>query len=138
MSTSTVTPEAPTPLTGVRGWLLFFVIVMFFNAFIEFLATFDAGYGAVFTVPLFGLALAAGVQLARRDRLGVVLAKVFLYANWGTAALASVGAVALAGRDPSGIVMLQAIIYLFRATLFGGIWLAYLYRSERVRNTYGS
>lgn len=138
MSTAPVTPEAPAPLVGVRGWLLFFVVVMFFNSLICLAATADtSAAGAIFTLGLFGVSLAAGIQLCRRQKSGVLLSKIFLFANWGTAALASIGAVAMAGNDPSGIVLLQALIYLFRATLFGGIWLAYLYRSVRVKNTYG-
>jgi hypothetical protein len=138
MSTAPVTPEAPAPaLKGIGGWLLFFIIVMFFNALVSLAATADttAG-GAVFTLGLFGVALAAGIQLCRKQKSGVLLAKIFLFSNWGVAALASIGAVA-GSADPDGIVLVQALVFLFRATVFGGIWLAYLYKSKRVANTYG-
>jgi Protein of unknown function (DUF2569) len=138
MSTATVTPEAPAPLTGVRGWLLFFVIVIFFNSLICLAATADTSVaGAFFTLGLFGVSLAAGIQLCRRQKSGVLLAKIFLIGNWATAVLAVIGAVAGAGNDPTGVILLQMFVYLAKATLFGGIWLAYLYRSVRVKNTYG-
>jgi hypothetical protein len=136
MSTAPVTPDAPAPaLTGIGGWLLFFIIVIFFNSLICLAATADAGAGAIFTLALFGVSLAAGIQLCRKQKSGVLLAKIFLYGNFGVAALASIGAVA--GNDPTGIVLVQAVVYLFKAIIFGGIWLAYLYRSKRVKNTYG-
>ena len=52
--------------------------------------------------------------------------------------LAVIGAAVMSGRQPDdGTLLLQMFMYLFKATLFGGIWLAYLYRSVRVKNTYG-
>jgi len=138
MSTAPVTPEAPAPLVGVRGWLLFFVIVMFFNSLVSLAATANTSpAGAIFTLGLFGVSLAAGIQLCRRQKSGVLLAKIFLIGNWAVAALAVIGAVATAGNDPTGVILLQMFIYLFKATLFGGLWLVYLYRSVRVKNTYG-
>ena len=123
-----------TPLTGVRGWLLFFVIVMFFNALLALGVSATVGAGAIVTLPLFGVALAAGIQLVRKKKSGVLLAKIFLYANCGVAMLAVIIAAAT-GAD--GIALTQSVLYMFRALLFGGIWLAYLYRSKRVANTYG-
>ena len=138
MSTAPVTPEAPAPLTGIGGWLLFFVIVMFFNSLVSLAATADTSpAGAIFTLGLFGVSLAAGIQLCRKQKSGVLLAKIFLIGNWCVAVLAVIGATASAGNDPTGVILLQMFIYLFKATLFGGLWLAYLYRSKRVKNTYG-
>jgi len=122
-------------LTGVGGWLLFFVIVMFFNALLNLAISANAGAGAIFTLPLAALAVITGVQLSRKQKSGVLLAKIFLYANFCVAVLAVIGAAE--ANDATGIVMAQCVLYLLRSIVFGAIWLGYLYRSKRVKNTYG-
>lgn len=136
MSTTPVVPEVPTPLQGVRGWLLFFVITLFFNAFLFLTGVIQPGATGitdVVAVGFAGLCIAAAVQLIRRKASGVLLSKVYLYADFGL----SVIIVMLSAGDTGGILIVAATIHLIITMVENGIWLAYLSRSKRVVNTYG-
>jgi FtsH-binding integral membrane protein len=145
MSTAPVTPEVPqTPaLVGVRGWLLFFVIILFFNAFLYITQIAEPdmnGLADLFALGLGGLCIWSAVQLIRKKAQGVLLAKIFLFSNFGVAVLSVIGAAinaGLNGADTASITTINAVAFLVRSMIFGGIWLAYLYRSKRVANTYG-
>ena len=119
------------PLYGIGGWLAFLCISMLIIRTIRILAilllpVLDGGpiFGSpviIGTVALEVLGLAAAVLMYRLQPLGVLLAKIF----FGV-------------RIAVGIASIfTALIGQFFPDIGPSIaWLIYLYRSERVHNTY--
>jgi hypothetical protein len=88
------------------------------------LTAIDKPESAAIYVVTASLGLAAGIQLLKKKRLGVILAKAYLVCIF----LAEVGLFLLhQGQINSVIGMLIFVV----------IWLRYLDKSKRVRNTYG-
>jgi hypothetical protein len=127
--------ERQPQLRGVSGWLLFLCIVLMVflpirvALFIWALITSPASLGelqflvvALILVPS-AVGITAGVLLYRENRLGVRLAQLYFAFQLLLAALALVG-------DPSSV---GESLFVF---VPGAAWLAYLFVSERVRNTY--
>ncbi|MGB7282843.1 MAG: hypothetical protein WBE13_11315 [Candidatus Acidiferrum sp.] len=126
METQTnVTAIERPQLSGIRGWLLLLIIVLCLNAFIhlaEAMKAVDLTSGpsleAYLAFALAGLAGSAAVLLTRRKTKGVLLAKIFLWAMVGVGALRILE---LHRVDPQ--------------TVGAALWLAYIYRSKRIKNT---
>ena len=127
-------------LYGVWGWLLFLCIILMVITPIQMAlivvsmlrSTSDStalglAYLA-FLLAFYGFGATAGVLLYREKPLGLKLAKIFFCVR----ILLSGGAILSA---PNLIVEMSAL-QLAMAVGIPGAWLLYLYRSERVRNTY--
>jgi len=127
----------PSELYGVRGWLLFLCIVLMvfvpIGVLIELWSvwqrpslTSTARSAAVLTtvidVAVVGLAIGAGSYLYRMRPIGVRLAQLFFVARL-------VLAIAAAVENRSAEAVLAVVV--------STAWLIYLFRSERVRLTYG-
>ncbi len=127
----------PPELYGVRGWLLFLCIVLMvfvpIGVLIELWSvwqraslTSTARSAAILTtvidVAVVGLAIGAGSYLYRMRPIGVRLAQLFFVARL-------VLAIAAAVENRSAEAVLAVVV--------STAWLIYLFRSERVRLTYG-
>jgi len=120
---------APKELKGIEGWLAWFVYAalgiggVLFNIgyFLKYAAS-DQILAAVICIPFIAVAIRALLLMRAEKPEGVKWAKIYLFA---TAVLGALELL-LVPADPSG----------WRILLFGVGWLAYLFTSKRVRNTY--
>ena len=135
--------ESKTPPSGIGGLLVFFIFGLFgnaaFNAFkaVKILLSSPspiAYIDVLLDLALAGLAFFAAVQLVRVKNQGIRLSKVFIWLNGGVSILIAVGSFAQA---PGTSDASMALTTLGRTLLFSMLWLMYLERSVRVRNTYG-
>jgi len=133
-------PEGKRPkLYGVGGWLAFLCVSLVLLTPMAALMRvvgilrnrngepFELIFEAVFVVTIAAFAMVTGVGLVQIWRKALRLAKVYLFVNLAlglldTIALAEVGGFSLAQSVYQNVVITA--------------WIAYLYRSERVRNTY--
>jgi hypothetical protein len=123
---------ARAALTGIRGWLLGYILSLGAAAYIYGRGVIDGiqdpglhGLPLDIVGTLFILAIAAMSLMATKNRLGIFLSKIFIAGN---AILFVLGA-----------LMYSALIPVaFIAVLWGGISWLYLTLSKRVRNTYSS
>jgi hypothetical protein len=138
--------DSKPELYGVGGWLAFLCVllliltpagVLFELVQMMLVAGPDAFtpeviFGIVFAVTLTAFGVYTGLALLWIWRGAVRTAKWFFFINTGFGALAFAGYILEPeGTGPSEFIQ---VVRLF----FGSIaWIAYLYRSERVRNTYG-
>jgi hypothetical protein len=123
-------------LCGIHGWLAWFVVAMFVNGVIIIGESLNvpAGTSIIFCALVAGLglvAVAAGVQLLRKKKPGLLLAKVFLVGNIVLNGLAVVGSL---GDDVTTRV--TSVVSFGRVLLFSALWLLYLKKSVRVKNTF--
>ena len=130
--------------SGVRGWLLVFVLllVVWQPLSLAFVASgvVDAiAYRGVslalvllLRVGVTGLGIAAGIALASRRASAVSLAKTALVAS----ALTDLFVYATP-YFPNNRVPGDTPIYAAWSLAYNGGWLMYLFRSRRVRNTFG-
>ena len=129
-------------LSGVGGWLAFLCVSLLLftplSAIREIAGvlmdqsmepvekTFVIGFVGV----ALGFAVLSGIGLVRLWPQAVVVAKGYFFFSLATGLLILLSAV-LGGVSPADFVIgLQTIAV-------SAVWLGYLYRSERVRNTYG-
>lgn len=132
-------------LYGVRGWLAFLCVTLLIFTPLGLLIemaqmligtsrtamTPDILIGIAFGVAITAFAVYAGLGLVRMWRNAVRAAKWFFFISAGLGALPLAGVMFEVEASPTE---LMAAVRWF----FGSIaWLLYLYRSERVRNTYG-
>jgi hypothetical protein len=124
---------------GVRGWLLFLCIIMMVILPLQMVLIAIAAFGASepsvlgggFLTLLFavnGVGFVAGVLLYRENPLGLRLAKI-----WFAFRILLTGGIAL--LNPAATLTEFPIEALFSVAI-PSAWLIYLYRSERVWNTY--
>lgn len=123
-------------LCGIHGWLALFVFAMFVNGLVIIGESLNvpAGTSIIFCALVAGLglvAIAAGVQLVRKKKQGLLLAKVFLVGNIVLNGLAVIGSL---GDDVTTRV--ASVVSFGRVLLFSALWLLYLKRSVRIRNTF--
>jgi hypothetical protein len=153
------TPKrVPEPLTGVGGWLAFFIFGLVILG--PFFAFTDIGYAAKFlralidrTVrPAEGVAtlaawltylgvriygVYAGVELWRVRPNAVSEAKRFLLMYATTTAVIVLVRFTWATLNGHAVQnRLDLMMELFRALAYSAVWYAYLVRSVRVENTY--
>lgn len=119
-------------LKGVHGWLWWFVYIVLglvgtgFNFLYLVSYTAQQNFAAaLITLPFVGTSLIAAVLLAKENPQGLKWAKANLFMNF-------VAGNAIAVLNPN--VAYQGV----RLVVFSALWLAYLYTSKRVRNTYTS
>ncbi len=125
MATPNVTAiEHPQP-SGIQGWLLLLIITLYLNAFIflaEAMKKVDLASGpsldSYWAFALAGLAGSAAVLLTCKKRKGVLLAKVLLWLNFAV-----------------GILRILDLHRVDPQTIGAALWLAYIYRSKRIKNT---
>jgi hypothetical protein len=159
-STAEVTAPAEVltaaPLSGVRGWLLFFVITLTvlnpaatvagqWLSWSQVASLFDRLPGLLFlsavnllvAVALASFSVYAGVALWRRKVGAVHIARVFLIVG-AIYALISPFFVLLVGLPASanGQLAAGALESAGRGVLYYALWLTYLLQSKRVRATY--
>jgi hypothetical protein len=116
-------------LRGIEGWLWWFIYIV--------LGAVGVGVNSIYTgvylfnhqlveaaigVPLVATAGIGTFLMIQKKSSGVVWAKVYLFTSFAIGALASVS-------DPVVGVKIVG---------FSTAWLAYLFMSKRVRNTYGA
>jgi hypothetical protein len=130
-------PGGRPELYGVRGWLLFLCIVLMVFLplrVVLFLWVIVAsandpnflGLGSLlFILAVLSLGAVAGVLLYRERPLGLILAKIFFAIQLAFAAVALIGSLT---------TRVSTLVEVFASAA----WLAYLFRSERVRNTYSN
>ena len=138
--------DSKPELYGVGGWLAFLCVslliltpagLLFELVRIMLVAgpgvfTPEVIFGIAFAVILTAFAVYTGLGLLWMWRGAVRTAKWFFFINAGFGALAFAGyMLEPEGTGPSEFIQVMR-------WFFGSIaWIAYLYRSERVRNTYG-
>ncbi|HWW16051.1 MAG TPA: DUF2569 family protein [Candidatus Dormibacteraeota bacterium] len=141
---------------GVRGWLLFFclLLIVVFPATVVYQVrgTVDLVRQGVWTEPplvgrilqvasvgLAAFSFTAGLLLLQKHRSAVTVAKVFLVAVTGNAiALYLWNVTAHWSTLPYDSVIDLAAAILVRPLVFTFVWYVYLANSKRVRNTYPS
>lgn len=129
---------------GIRGWLLVFVIWMYCNALVYFLASFDSsdpwlGNGGIKNfhsfIPIFLtlLASASAILLTKKRVEGILLAVGFLV-------LSVVVTTVLVFWSISAKSLFVPLYFLslVRTSIAACIWIPYLNYSQRVRNTFGT
>jgi uncharacterized protein DUF2569 len=132
-------------LYGIGGWLAFLCVTLLIFTPLGLVfeiaqmvivsgraaLTPEVIFGMVFGVVITAFAVYTGLGLVQMWRNALRTAKWFFFINVGFGALAFAGFMLEAeGTGPSEFI---AVVRWF----FGSIaWLVYLYRSERVRNTY--
>ena len=135
--------DQKSELSGVGGWLAFLCITLLvltpLSMLVQIIAvlsvpnadTLDQTVGLGLGIGLGGFAAFAGYCLVRLRPNAVLITKAYLFVNMGFWVLIGLSAMlvpeAAAELSPRDIA--QPIIV-------SSAWLAYLYRSERVRNTY--
>jgi|ERR1019366_5218503 hypothetical protein len=130
---SSALPTDPKPF-GIRGWLLLLCVVLTITTpIVEFLgADHDFRFGhalnGVFLIAHACFAEYCGILLWKKNRRGVTYTKYLFYINLGNIAIRYV---------PSAWKGLWSV-GLFAVLLAGVqiLWLLYLNRSKRVKNTY--
>lgn len=117
-------------LKGVHGWLWWFVYIVLGLVGTGFNFLYLVSYAAqqnfaaaLVVLPFVGTSLVAAVLLAKENPTGLKWAKVNLLLN-------AVGGFVIVVLTP------QNTAQGGRLVLFSLLWLAYLYTSKRVRNTY--
>lgn len=119
-------PSTPT-LQGIGGWLTWFIYVgLGLGGLVDLVyaisyAASNQIEAAIITIISVGLAAVAFVLMLRKDRKGLLFARLRL------GFIILIGALALAGSNGGEG---------FREIAFGVGWLCYLGASVRVRNTY--
>lgn len=129
-------------LHGVGGWLAFLCVSLVFltpaAAVIEIAQIllvldaepYDRALGIAFDIGMTAFAVVTGIGLIQIWRNAVRLAKTYYFVNLGLGLL--IGLSALLPDSPAQNAILGA-----RLCIISAAWLGYLYRSERVQNTYG-
>jgi len=128
-------PDEHPELSGVRGWLLFYCIVVTFVTPIVSLAdlaTNRRGLAVVvITVAVCGFSVYTGISLWRVERKGLKLVRAYLIMGWVIAALSMVELIVLRDFEryggPAGQTLLST-----------AIWWSYFKKSKRVKATYGA
>jgi threonine/homoserine efflux transporter RhtA len=117
-------------LRGIEGWLWWFIYIVLgvvgvgVNSLFAVVYLFNHQLGAAaFCVPFIAVAGLGAFLMSRGKTSGVVWAKVYLFASFAIGVLALI----YDPSDPVGGVKLVGQ---------GTVWLAYLFMSKRVRNTY--
>lgn len=128
---------------GVRGWLLVLCALLLIG---HPLTLGLAASSALDALPLRGLPLA--LVLALRlvvTAIGIAAGLALLARRAGAVALATIALVASAATDlfvystpyyPSNRLPGDTLWYVAASLAYHGLWLGYLYRSDRVRRTY--
>ena len=137
--------DSPREPSGIRGWLL--VLCLLLVAWGPVRSALVASNAlpalavrgpslAVALVALTGVTsfgVAAGIALLSRRGAAVAMAKAALFLS---AAIDLV--IYTTSYFPSNRMPGDAPLYVAASLAYHGLWLAYLFRSRRVRNTYGS
>lgn len=117
---------------GIGGWLLFFIITLVFIQPILYFYSFIR-YKYFFSLLLLVFSLIAGISLWGRTKRAVKITKAYLTTLMVMGALAvfwncQADPVSCASylREQSGVLF-----------IYPAIWLTYLRKSRRVKNTYG-
>ncbi|RKY29009.1 MAG: hypothetical protein DRP79_01555 [Planctomycetota bacterium] len=142
---------------GVKGWLLFFCLVLtvvgplltvvtFSYAVSEIIEYFDTFPGllnmliidCVLSVGLMSFSVYAGIALWRIKPNAVKIAKSYLVCYLIYAFIAA-GLPFAAGlpEEANMVILGESVKDLFRSFIFFVIWFSYLSKSKRVRDTYG-
>ena len=142
---------------GVKGWLLFFCLVLtvvgplltvvtFSYAVSEIIEYFDTFPGllnmliidCVLSVGLMSFSVYAGIALWRIKPNAVKIAKSYLVCYLIYAFIAA-GLPFAAGlpEEANMVILGESVKDLFRSFIFFAIWFSYLSKSKRVRDTYG-
>ena len=122
--------------SGIGGWLGFFVFSLFGNGVLLSFESLNMKLEISNAVPMgLGLLLAvlafwSAILILRKNPRGILLSKVFIGGNLFLDILAMLGSI----HDPSALV--AASVGLARVATFSLIWITYLQRSVRVRNTF--
>src|SRR5215470_11756384 len=117
-----------TDKRGIGGWLLVFLLWLALTSGLSLLVGLrQTGYkrGALGAYGVLGVVTI--VQLVRKQPSGVPLAKTLLVFVIGMLIL-----------EVAQVQTRQQGAGLIRNLILAGLWLAYLVRSERVKNTFGS
>ena len=120
--------------TGIKGWLLFFCIILtVLNPLVRLgilLVDFEA-LSAVLELAITGFGFYAGLSLWQKRQRAVHIAKKYLVVSLIYSFVVGV-LMFMAGHSGS------AFRTLFQSILFFGIWYTYLEQSRRVKNTFAS
>jgi FtsH-binding integral membrane protein len=108
---------------GIGGWLIVFIIWVTVVASLSLFVTFylNDRVAQIEDIVLGVVGLAAAAQLLRKQRSGVVLAKIFL-------GLGLVMIVLTFGQ--------YTTVQVVRGIVVNSLWFGYLAYSERIRNTF--
>jgi hypothetical protein len=129
-------------LHGVGGWLAFLCVNLVFltpaahiieitqQLLVSNGEPYDRALGIAFDIGMGAFAVVTGSGLIQVWRNAVRLAKTYYFVNLGLGLL--VGLSAFLPDGPAQNAILGAWLCIISAA-----WLGYLYRSERVRSTYG-
>ena len=127
-------------LEGVHGWLAFLCVSLIFltplGALVEIGTLLTSGtstenlIGVGLDVVSSGFAIFVGVSLVQIRSYAVRAAKIFFFITLALDLLAM-----LSIFEPDATP--QQVFYIVRTTFTTTAWILYLYRSERVRVTYG-
>jgi hypothetical protein len=126
---TTTNPSTGTRLTGIGGWLLLLIIKLWIGAVIRFLGGIAEPTHPVGVLNLvFGaLGGAAAYLLGSKNSKGVMLAKIVLAADALYYVLELLPPISVANPFKTAGFLVASILYV-----------AYLFGSERVKNTYFS
>ena len=147
------------PLVGVKGWLLFFCVVLTvlspllttvnivngYNETSPFFEIFPGLKTAVMTDTILSIlvmcfSIFAGISLWTRRPNAVKIAKAYLITVLIYTILEVPILLVLAGlpSEANEIILKGALFMIVRGAFFFGIWYSYLSRSQRVAATYGT
>ena len=129
-------------LQGVGGWLAFLCVSLLLFAPLsavreigttlmdQTMEPYDKALMVALTIAAAGFAVFTGLGLVQVWRKALLIAKVYYFVNLALGLLIGLGALLAEGTAEDAALSVSL-------TLVSAAWLAYLYRSERVRNTYG-
>jgi len=134
-------PHGKRPeLSGIGGWLAFLCVSLLFltplGVALDIIRTVpdpqmspvEKGIGISLDIALGGFAILTGISLSRVRPNALRVAKIFFFVTLTFWLLVAASAALLS----DGITASLSV----RSIVVSAAWLAYLYRSQRVRNTY--
>jgi len=125
-------------LEGVRGWLAFLCVSLMFltplGVLVEIVNVLTSAtanlIGVGLDIAMAGFAIFAGVSLVQMRRYAVRMAKIYFFITLAFDLMAVLAIFVQEVTPPQEF-------YILRTTFATIAWILYLYRSERVRVTYG-
>ncbi len=135
LNRDTMRPE----LYGVQGWLAFLCVLLFLGVFLgvvriagvlmsESVDSVDTAIDLAFDTAYAGFAAYAGLGLVRVWRNALRVAKAYFFVNFASNLLDCVSLFIDGNSTGTKLGISSSIL--------AGAWLAYLYLSDRVQNTY--